>query len=157
MRGYDGESFLETGDAVYEYVSKEVRRCSRPCLLDSGNLVAYNLSPGHLKRIVCTLLATAWEYDHQTTMNTVPAPMQPGRFEITCDAKVVQNTSWTIYCVKGEFRKPEPRTTFEATVKLKNWAFDLFARYSESRLRNLHRCPTARASRFKEACETRRL
>jgi hypothetical protein len=153
VRGYDGEGFLETGDAVYEDVSVEDTRCSRPCLLDSGNLVAYNLSPGHLKRIVCTLLATAWVYDLQTTVNKVPAPMQPGIFEITCDAKVVQNISWTTYCMTGKLCEPEPRTTFEATV---NWAFDLLSRYSGARLNNLHRCPAARASRFKEAMILRR-
>ena len=153
VRGYNGEAFFETGDAVYEHVSVRDTRCSRPCLLDSGNLVAYNLSPGHLKRIICTLLTTAWNYDHQTSVNTFLTPMQPGRFEATCDAKVVQNISWTTFNMTGKFCKPEPSTTFGATV---NWVFDLLTRYSESRLNDLHRCPTARASRFKGAMILRR-
>jgi hypothetical protein len=148
VRGYDGEGFLEIRNAVYEDVSVEDTRCSRPCLLDSGNLVAYNLSPGHLKRIICTLLATARSYDDHKPVNTVSAPMQPGRFEITCDAKVVQNISWTTFCMTGKFRKPEPSTTFEATV---NWAFELLDLYSVSRLVGLGRCESAYASRYKEA------
>jgi len=133
---------------VYEDVSVEDTRCSKPCLLDSGNLVAYNLSPGHLKRIICTLLALAWSYDHQTSVNTVSAPMQPGRFEFTCDAKVVQNISWTTFGMTGKFCKPKSSTTFQATV---NWAFELLVLYSLSRLDGLGRCQSAYASRYKEA------
>lgn len=128
VQGYDGEGFLETGDAVY------------------------NLTPDHLKRIICTLLAIAWsqndQTNDQTTMNTVTVPMQPGKFDITCDASVIQDISWTTYCMTGEFSRPRPKTTFEATV---NWVFELLALYSASRLRNIHHRPLARASRFKEA------
>jgi hypothetical protein len=124
VQGYDGEGFLETGDAVYD------------------------LTPEHLKRIVCTLLAIAWSHNDQKTKNTVTVPMQPGKFDITCDASVIQDVSWTAYCMTGEFSRPRPETTFEATV---NWVFELLALYSASRLENLPCCPLARASRFKEA------
>lgn len=95
-----------------------------------------------------TLLATAWTYDHQATVSTVSDPMQPGRFEITCDARVVQNVLWTTFCMKGKLCKPKPSRTFDATV---NWAFESLNLYSASRLQGLNRCQSAHASRFREA------
>ena len=83
--------------------------------------MAYNLSPGHLNRVMYGLLATAWTYDHQATVSTVWDPMQPGRFEITCDARVVQDVLWTTFCMIGKFSKPKPSRTLGATV---NWAFE---------------------------------
>lgn len=74
--------------------------------VDSGKLVGYDLSLGHLKRITRTLLATAWTHDHQATVNTVAAPMQPGRFEITYDAKAAQNVSWTTFLMTAKFCNP---------------------------------------------------
>lgn len=74
--------------------------------VDSGKLVGYDLSLGHLKRITRMLLATAWTHDHQATVNTVAAPMQHGRFEITCDAKAAQNVSRTTFFMTGKFCNP---------------------------------------------------
>jgi hypothetical protein len=113
IQGYNGEGFSDIGNG------------------DSENLVAYNLTSGCLKRIICTLLAVAWSYSRQTTVNT--ARRQPRKFWITKNAEV-RYISWTRYRMGEKSSQPEPKTTFEATV---NWVFELLALNSASRLEGL--------------------
>lgn len=51
-------------------------------------------------------------------------------FEITCDGRLLGNIEWEGYRMSGEFGKPCPNNTFDATV---NWVFELLALYSRTR------------------------
>jgi hypothetical protein len=46
------------------------------------------------------------------------------------DARLLGDIEWEEYCMAGEFSKPWPKNTFEATV---NWVFELLAFYSRTR------------------------
>lgn len=146
IEGYGGDRFLENGDVVHRNLSirdlgvmVENERCREPCFLNSRNLVACNLTPGPLKSVMCTLLASAWNVDKTYKNAVVKEPMQPDKFEVTCDARVLRNVSWTTCRITGRFSEPVPRTTFEATV---NWVFELLNRYAKTRWNNLARGPS---------------
>ncbi|KAM0703923.1 hypothetical protein Q7P35_008929 [Cladosporium inversicolor] len=131
IQGYGGEVFVDRNENAYKSDNAMVDRvmrntqCSKPCLLE-GDLAVCNLNPGPFKRLICALLAAAWDakarYSHA---------MQPGTFQITCDATSVQNIEWSDYRMRGNFSLPAPDNTFEATI---NWIFMKLFHYSESRI-----------------------
>lgn len=131
IQGYGGEVFIDRNENAYKSDNAIVDRvmrntqCSKPCLLE-GDVSLCNLNPGPFKRLICALLAAAWDakakYSHA---------MQPGTFQITCDATSVQNIEWSDYRMRGNFSLPAPDNTFEATI---NWIFMKLFHYSESRI-----------------------
>lgn len=136
IQGYGGERFLNHDDEAFKDIIPEDiemilenKHCARPCLLDSKNLASCYLNPGPFKRIIYTLLVAAWDAD-TAHKNMATVPLRPLHFEITCDAKLVGDITWTEYYATGDFSKPRPKNTFEATV---GWVFELLARYSETR------------------------
>ena len=136
IQGYGGEIFIDRDDGAYKDITQEDieiilenKHCARPCLLDSKRLAFSNLSPGPFKRLMYILLVKAWDSWglHEST-STVP--LQPSHFEITCDGRLFGDIEWEAYCMGGEFSKPCPKNTFEATV---NWIFELLTLYSRTR------------------------
>jgi hypothetical protein len=136
IQGYGGEGFINRDDEAYRDITLEDtemilenQHCARPCLLDSTRLACSNLSPGPFKRLMYTLLAKAWEADG--VVKSEPTVLsKPSHFKITCDARIFGDIEWEEYCMSGEFSKPWPNNSFEATV---NWVFDLLALYSGTR------------------------
>jgi hypothetical protein len=136
IQGYGGEGFIDRDDEAYKDIKPEDiemilenKHCARPCLLDSKRLAYSILSPGPFKRLMCTLLAKAWDAGG-VNKSTSTVPLQPFHFKITCDARLLGDIEWEEYCMAGEFSKPWPKNTFEATV---NWVFELLALYSRTR------------------------
>jgi hypothetical protein len=90
IQGYGGEQFIERDEKAYkrddEMVDRVLRntQCAKPCLLEK-DLSSCNLNPGPFKKLICALLAAAW--DAKTRYSR---PMQPDTFQITCDATLVQ-------------------------------------------------------------------
>lgn len=131
IQGYGGEVFVNSDEKAYQRDDAMVDRvlrntqCSKPCLLE-GDLSSCNLNPGPLKRLICALLAAAWDaktkYSHA---------MHPDRFQITCDATLVQNIEWSDYRMRGDFSLPAPKNIFDATI---NWVFMKLFYYSEKRI-----------------------
>lgn len=101
-------------------------QCAKPCLLEGENLSRCNLNPGPFKRLICAVLVAACDantkYSH---------PMQPDAYQITCDATLVQNITWSDYRQGGYFSLPAPDNVFEATI---NWVFMELFNYSERRI-----------------------
>ena len=136
IQGYGGEGFVNRRDEAYKDITPEDEdmildniHCARPCLLDSTRLAHCNLSPGPFKRLVCTILAKAWNTDGMSK-STPTVLLQPLHFKITCDGRLFGGIEWGKYSVGGEFSKPPARNTFEATV---NWIFELLALYARTR------------------------
>lgn len=147
IQGYGGERFLDRNDPAFKnLISEDIdmillnNLCSEPCVIDSRRLAFCNLNPGPFKRILCTILARAWEI---TTVykDNFRGVMQPFHFDITCDAKPISNLAWGDWDLRGYFSSPPPQNTFEATV---NWVFDLLYRFAEERSRLFldHRNPS---------------
>lgn len=135
IQGYGGEIFVDKDDKAYkrnnEMIDHILRntKCAKPCLLKGDwTRTSCNLNPGPFKRIVCALLAAAWNANAKFAH-----PMQPNTYQITCDATLVQNIKWSKYAMNGKFGVPSPKNTFEATI---NWVFcDLFM-YTEDRIQS---------------------
>lgn len=133
IQGYRGELFVDRDDKAYkgdhEMVDRVLwnTRCAKPCLLDE-NLSSCNLNPGPFKRLICALLAAAWDAKARYSR-----PMQPDTFQITCDATLVQDIEWSEYRMGGNFSLPAPENIFEATI---NWVFMNLFYHSKTRIRN---------------------
>jgi hypothetical protein len=131
IQGFGGEDFIDKDDKAYRRINEKAdsvlrnTQCAKPCLLEQ-DFSSCNLNPGPFKRIVCALLLAAWNAKAE-----YPNAMQPGTFQITCDARTLQNIEWSEYRMGGTFSQPPPENTFEATI---NWVFMELSHYTISRI-----------------------
>lgn len=95
IQGWGGQVFVNRRDKSYgefdEYTANIINNtgCSQPCILKKKSISHCNLNPGPFQRLMCAFVVEAWR-----VIPLYAQPMQPHKFQITCDGFIMGKVQW---------------------------------------------------------------